>query len=822
MKTTDLDATQEKAVKQLASQLEGFADKAKDISWDDAPSCFPLVTSTIGILGGRGAGKSTVLNHFVIRVTQKQIEREESPLDRLKDKVIVLKPLDCSVLPRDCEPGMVVLSHILNGLKHPNNPLGKINEQDRKDLLNELDEHIIGLYTKIGATYNEFSMELSSTPDDYGVFLAQGLNDRLSLKDRITCWLSKLFKTLNAKQILGPCEKQNKTSYSILVVPLDDFDLAPGEQIRKWLQSLLDELCQYRLVFVLTADFYRLEHLIWDAKDNYDDKTGRALLNKLMPLQNRVNLAPWQGNCRAMFKPSDVKQSSKISCCCGTTLLLKDANNPELNCPKCQQILSANPVLWFLVERTLKAFYSNPALVYSLLPDLPRGLEGLYYALQEYYQSKENLPIDPEVFWHLLATSRSEPVLARRFSNGSKETWATEFGLEDRDMPVEQWTNLLERSVERAKPYWKIEQENNIKIKKFEDGLKPMDLVIETDRENLKENFKQTNSRRAPMFHDQLHIRPLRDAIEIDRPLWVELLLDNELADSPRYRSQFLLDWRPLNKRLETVHFFFPSSIKRFVELVEDNPDIERSVFYWLHQASGLSFNIGWLPLFSALREERNPIDPSLFNRLFVDPRLLQGRTPDNTALEILPNRLWAMILFVDGLHRCPWSAFSSSTVWMMATYIGLAAAFVRSAYAYALNKAYPASEPNNDLPDQNLFGFSEAQLRFIDVIKTYDERKLLNPKRGEMQQETVLESLGELFRDEWEEKIKDLKDKLEKQSPRDYEMESLVNSSYAFLHSPVYTSVKALLSPHCRRAREFLEKEDNKKSVATDTRLSH
>lgn len=822
MRTTDLDATQEKAVKQLASQLEGFVQQAKDIPWDEVHSCSPLVTSTIGILGGRGAGKSTVLNHFVIRINQKIMEREVSPLDRLKDKLIVLNPLDCSVLPRDCEPGMVVLSHLLNSLKKPNSPLSNIADQDRKELLGELEEYIIGLYTRIGTAYNELSMDLSSTPDDYGVFLTQGLNDRLSLKDRITLWLSKLFKVLNAKQISSLYEKPNTSNYSILVVPLDDFDLAPGEQIRKWLQSLLDELCQYRLIFVLTADFYRLEHLIWDAKENFDDKTGRALLNKLMPLKNRVKLDPWQGNYRAMFKPSDVKQSSKIACCCGTTVLLKDANNSELNCPKCQQVLTVNPTLWFLVERTLNELHSNPALVYALLPDLPRGLEGLYYALQEYYHSNENLPIDPELFWHLLATSRSEPLLARRFSNSPKETWATEFDLEGRNLLVEQWANLVERSVERAKPYWKIEQKKDVPTKTFADGLKPMDLVIKTDRENLRANYRHSKSNQSPLFHDQLHIRPLRDAVEIDRPLWVELLLDNELADSPRYRSQFLLDWRPLNERLETVHFFFPSSIKRFVELVEDNPDIERSVFYWLHQASGLSFNIGWLPLFSALREERNPIDPSLFNRLFVDPRLLQGRTPDNTALEILPNRLWAMILFVDGLHRCPWSAFSSSTVWMMATYIGLAAAFVRSAYAYALNKAYPASEPNNDLPDQNLFGFSEAQLRFIDVIKTYDERKLLNPKRGEMQQETVLESLGELFRDEWEEKIKDLKDKLEKQSPRDYEMESLVNSSYAFLHSPVYTSVKALLSPHCRRAREFLEKEDNKKSVATDTRLSH
>lgn len=823
MQTDHLDKTQQEAVNELYQKLNKFAEKATDLSWDNPSSCFPLVTSTFGILGGRGAGKSTLLTHFCLQIS-KQNKRHDKNALSLREKVIVFKALDCSVLPRDCEPGMVVLSHILNGLKQADSLLNKIKPAQRQELLEEL-EHIIGLYTHVGDGYNDFSLELSSTPEDYGNFLAKGLDDRLNLKEQLSCWLKKLFKALRQESYDDPCENTKKPSPSILVIPLDDFDLAyDGNQIRKWLASLLDELCQSRLVFVLTADFYRLEHLNWKANDHIDDKTGRALLNKLLPLQNRIMLLPWHGGCRANFKPSEVKESMQISCCCGNRVSLKNANAPELNCPKCQQILSANKTLWQIIEKVSNPEYSNPAVVYSLLPELPRGLEGLYLALQETRSA-----MVPEDFWHLLATSRSEPLLSRRFLHGNKETWALELHLEDRDMSVEQWAVMVDNAAKRAKPFFKESKEE--KTIEFLDSLTPMDLVIKGDREDMEANYKSSNTKHDPLYHDQLHIRPLRDAAEIERPLWVELLLDNELADNSRYRSQFLLDWRPLKARLDLAKFYFSGTLTGLVELWENNPGIGRSVFYWLHHQSVSSFNIGWPPLFAALREERNPIDPNLFTRLYVDPRQIEGDTPTADVLELLPNRLWALILFVDGLHRCPWSAFSGASVWPMEIYLGLAAAFVRSAYAYALDKAYPglarmaekiaeedAKQPQAK-PAPPPIEFSDHQKRFLDVIKHYDERKLLCAGRDKLHPETVLESLGKLFfdvnwedDDKWVLTVEHIKNSLENSPSRDYEMESLVQATHSYLQSPVYTSVKDLLRPHCKRATAALLEDDQRR----------
>ena len=123
---------------------------------------------------------------------------------------------------------------------------------------------------------------------------------------------------------------------------------------------MLDELHQTRLLFVLTADFHRLQHLSWDAKIGFDDKTGWALLDKLLAEPNRVFVEPWSLQDRKAF-PNRIPDSQ------------------------------AGPTLWDLIKMCRGWNEEFTVLIEQLLPERPRGLANLYqYLLQSMPSADSN------------------------------------------------------------------------------------------------------------------------------------------------------------------------------------------------------------------------------------------------------------------------------------------------------------------------------------------------------------------------------------------------------------------------------------------------
>lgn len=775
MDTKKLNDSQLKAVSRLQELLVFYAnltDKQKS-------ECFPLVSSTIGILGGRGSGKSSLLNHFYhhsrcpadpcLKLCESVDNSEE--WCRLRENVIVLKPLDCSTLPEECEPGMAVLSHIHEELTSLRHQAGKCSEKNLPSILSKLKD-VVGLYTRIGRGYNELSLDLSSSPDDYGDYLSSGLKARMGMKDALRNWLDDFFSELNKVKV-GKSEK-------IIVVPLDDFDLIPNSyhKTQHWISSLLGELCQNRLCFVITADFYRLEHLAWGEPIDFDKKTGHAIVNKLLPPQNRVLLESFIK--RLEFIPKNHPKVNEEPSAIRAKLveLFPGSDNESI-------------VLGQMIKAVLRPGTLNEAILYALLPSLPRGLESLYLSLKSsLLDLSTHETLSQHVLLQLLATSRNESLLARIFTPLGLEVWFASLSFGPINMDVEHWIEIVDRATQRAKHESCGE----------EPRLLPLEIHLDGEDGIGKINMQEqgADAVRDPLRRADQEKRPLKDAAEGERMLWAELIFDIYFAASPRYRSRFLLDWPTTNSRLEACGFRFNINLSLNHSFFLDNPGLTRSTFYWICPNKELNsgYSIGWQALFSALRLERDVFDANLFEEMVSYPLLLMsGDLPGPEALELLPNRLWALILFSDGLHRCPWAAFSGTSVWMVGTYLGLAAAFVRSAYAYAMDKAFA----------ETLVGFSPVQRRFVAMIQKRDPVKFLREGQSIRREDEVLLCLKELFEDGFKADIDRKLEELQAEAGRlvdkaVYEQMSLLAAAASYLHSPVYESVEKLLEPYWRK----------------------
>lgn len=747
-----LDESQQTAVKKLNRLVCHFVKQAKpDISDEqteiiDEQSGFEVVTSNVfGVLGDRGSGKSTVLLKY-----KKDHKSDDG-------QVLCLNPIDCSVVSPDSPPGMVVLLHLKQYLDSYSE---REYAEKKEKLFCELDE-LLSLYTRIGEEYRDLCLDLSSTPSDYGRYFTQGLESRLTLKQRLTNWLEDLFTEL--KQLA-------------IVIPLDDFDLISGIEVRRWLASLLDELEQQRLIFVLTADFHRLEHLSWDSKEQFDDMTGWALMNKLLPSQNRINLESWSVQSRCHFPLSRSESGANQ----------KTAVEPN--------------DLWYKIERIVGKNGSFAALVFSLLPIWPRGLRDIYFALDSESADEESVPVRHRVirFLPILATCRGEPLLAKRLIES--RDYIDDLNLAVGSLWSEEWQSLVKQALNRAN--WN----ETIFLKPLFHLLKPPIL------EPIPRTYQPIQSQ-DPVRHHQFLERPLRDAKIHDHPLWAELLIDLTLYDLEHIsnRSNLCVKWEPLLERLKrtSLKINVPADELRDFLTYQEN-HIERAMFYWIYpyafqnadQGSTaligsndiVKLEIGWYSLLEALRDARDPFCAELLTELKLDINVFKGHLPPpdteskeirSEPLEILPNQLWALIILTDALDRCPWVALSAlpST---LTTYIALSAALVRSAYAYTLSSTGCIEKDDLKSDDDSK---PAIQVEFINCLEQRDPSCFLQQSgavRRTLEEEELWAKLNHLFDDNLPTLLEEMGEKKQ--------LGVLGEAALSFLKSPAYTSAVKLL----------------------------
>jgi hypothetical protein len=660
-----LDESQKRALETLAAKLVTAAERLAhqtEIQKRAVPSS--EFSNTFGVFGPRGAGKSTVLYQFYAACEQ---DRPDLPLKRENlRQLLVIPSLDCSVVPATLEPGSAMLLHLQRFLEKY---LVKKPGIEQASALKDELKRLLSMYVRTSKEYHELCLDIASSPQDFGDRVVDAARERFELKDALGDWLKK---TLEA------------TDHRAIVMLLDDFDLIPADESRRWLGSLLDELHQHRLLFVLTADVHRLEHLAWDPRAEMDDKTGRALLHKTIPSQNRIVLEPWSSTARREYPNQEGKET--------------------------------------LSQRMRRFFDKYPArgaLLLHLLPRWPRGVVNLYDSLPEVplvedvSEQKKDKNADPDcreirLFLSLLATCREEPLLARRLDETDLSGWVEELRFAKKALSAEDWNATVEAACERVAP-----EPGELHVLR---GLEPLtaagnDRGKPRPRRELVVFIPGLDTRGGsgipsgpdPLRHGELWAAPLRDAHRQDQPLWAELLLNLGFVaweggggeDAARNRVRFLESWKPAASRLAEARLRLQLSKEVLRELSERQHEDLSALLFWISSKSrrdpeNARVEIGWPPLLQALRGERDPLQPKKLAELMIDLSDIHGDPPEigsAAVLDLIPDQLWAMVLLIDGLDRCPWELFSARRVLDVTIYLGLAGAFLHSAYAYALRR---------------------------------------------------------------------------------------------------------------------------------------
>lgn len=636
--------------------------------------------NVVGVFGPRGSGKSTVLKMFSDNLKKASVEYELA-------NILVVEPLDCTQIPLDVSPGSAVLLHLQHNLKQYPVIAGKLRNLAER-------------YSLASKSYSDLCLDLSGSSEEFGYHYTEGTKNRLNLMADLT-------------QVLKELEKECR--YKMVLVPLDDFDLVRNQAAQDWVNALLDNLHQSRILFLVTADFYRLQYILVQ-ENGYDEKTSRALLNKLIPPAQRVTLEPWSFDTPQKF--------------------------PQVSGSLLEQL------------KMLVDFTKVPQnIVYQLLPRRPRGLESLYEKLPPFLspqlgsknlldlkQYQENLN-DPRIFLELLAICREETLLARRLKETKSAAWSSLLELKEPDEQLA-WGDHLDQAIGRAK------------VGLFE--LEPLAGFEPNDHEKRMSSSASQGQRTEmrhppnwgyPLRQDHLRSYSLQDVLPEAVPFWTELLLSiafkaNDRSKAMRNRLRFIEQWQPIKGRFKQACFEITAEIDQFQSFFSAKSLVVRKAAMLWIEPQAKTVHIGWHCLLRSLAGVEDPLHHRWRNELYVSSEPLAGNLPElgqPEVLGMLPDEIWAMILLTEGLARCPWLTFSRSSLWRLHAHLALAAGLVRSAYVYALVQA-------GKLSKQHL---SDQQAELYEILTLRDPMTLVSG--GER---ALIQNMDILFTDKLEEKV--------------------------------------------------------------------
>lgn len=601
-----------------------------------------------GIVGERGIGKSTLLYHFYRRW-----ERDN------KHEYYLLPPLDCHALPSELNPSTAVLLYLQRALALAN---------DEKKLDQDLHAALKTLAGQEGflapAVQQQLAVDLSTSLADYGRITIEAVEHHLVIKTKLHEFIGKVCRALDTPA---------------LVLPLDDFDLISGNVVRNWYRALMGDLNQPQLIFILTADLNRLHHLGVDADYQVDDLTGRALVDKLLPPQNRIHLPDWPVPTRLQFQPNFVAGS--IDAKPLDELLGQLAENYQ-------------PVL-------------AEALLRHLTPRRPRGLTHLYEAIQA--QLNSNKANSSQVFLISLASCRSEPLLARRI----------------KEQPIETWSQILAPPKPSSEGWAQtIEACTDI------DDLDPLVALVPRNAETsvvTVTRYERPPGWTEPLRHDELLTAPLRDAHPLDQAWWTELLLNAAFSHSTGARlSYFLALWNLFRPEKNSAVITANLSTARVRRFFREGPS--RTFFPWFDEkcqrdGNFIELRVGFDPLLHFIRRTRQGWPHDLLESCTVNLAQVRGDPPQVTADDFLPPDLRALVLWVDYLKKVPWEGISQLNLQMeVRTYLQLVAILVRTAYLAILHAWALLKDPDED------------ERFFLEIIQQHDPSALSRLK-GDQEQ---------------------------------------------------------------------------------------
>lgn len=408
------DAVRSSAAESTQAQREPWT---ADDAIDGVPSALkiPRWANAVAILGGRGAGKTLLLSSVLDELEFSGRDVERPPYHRggaaspagagaAGGNLLVLDTVDLSLCPSGFPQGVVVLQKVHQALERRARQLHAEGPLDLK--VEAAFQACIQASFRGQAGYEAMLRDGAASPEHYTETASREIAARLDLYRLVRIWLDLAAERARA---------------DLFVVGIDDFDLAPpppeggGRVSLIW--SLLDELHQPRLMFVLAADGDRLASTV--EADGLPEPTASELVYKALPRYMRFVVPSWPDAERRGFclKKLDSKQHS-IGALLDQLRLDDSFRNKR-----------------WLVEG-----------VTNLLPPYPRGLENLARTLRALSEGAEGVL---SAVLPALAEARGEHRLAQELTLRDAAGIALSFGWPGEAVPL---TPAQALDLEKAEP----------------------------------------------------------------------------------------------------------------------------------------------------------------------------------------------------------------------------------------------------------------------------------------------------------------------------------------------------------------------------------
>ena len=222
-------------------------------------------SNNVFISGSRGTGKTSVLLTLMnLRESETQSEskiqkpkgsdRMKAAMERLKERVVWLEPIDMDPLPEPFNLVTTILERIHQGIEFETarrrnfgRTTSNIEEYGFSTSKLNTEEEFRRLYTSATLAWNSnINERRNQEPDYYSLELSRTNKARLSLNQRISEFLFEETK-----------DKQLGIDSPLFIVTIDDFDMHPTAALR--VLKLLRMITVQRIFFLMLGDMSMLE-----------------------------------------------------------------------------------------------------------------------------------------------------------------------------------------------------------------------------------------------------------------------------------------------------------------------------------------------------------------------------------------------------------------------------------------------------------------------------------------------------------------------------------------------------------------------------------
>ena len=555
--------------------------------------------NVIAVTGSRGMGKTTILNRFAVGFSKTQ-------------EFVPTAVIDASTVDENTGILATCIQKMWDAFleKLEENPVGLNQSSSLTQSLTDGFNICFRSALSLGHSYREMAREMAMNPGQYEKIIHDRVSQQKNVRENFEDFIGAL-----GQNIVG----KSKKTHPKFVVFLDDLDLAKRDLVLSWARALVNDYKIDQVLWVLSFDRNRMISMLSNPKPEERNKkdliTGTHLLAKLVPTHLQFPLSAWTKEEQLEFQPFETTKEKPL-------------------------------------KKLIKTAEKNHII--PLLPNNPRGLEGIYKWLEQHLASGTRYLSDQAILLKL-AEVNNLTAMINLFGNIPPHQWITSLRWESDTLTKADWASVVQ-AAKTDEPIW---------------GLPLPDKLDRRLKDFGAESF-------------------------------TEALCDTGLKGGAIQPFQCLnrLPFTSTRLKKSFSRISFPEADIR--EFFEDYPKTNGFVLFWGSWSgpddSGMwEFKLGPDAFWSGLLELRNPLPNALIKELFLYEKDFEAQVlkiteevretlMDEREIKLLPRNFRALLVLVDNLMKAPWKELESKrTLWTPVTYTQCSAAFQLAALANAI-----------------------------------------------------------------------------------------------------------------------------------------